>query len=192
MADRAIIGSVAVRVIPDLKNFRRKTQAELDAAEASLDPIDVDIRPDTKGLKVEVKRAVEEADAAAGDIEIDVDVDTNRALASIRQLNKTIASARNSIKLDVDIPDGNTIQQRLRQTLSKINREARDGAKIEFADIGLKMKAIFNNRELRSQVNRHIDVLESQIKDIEARLTISTSPRETARLKAKMALLSET
>lgn len=87
----AIIGRVAVKVLPDTGSFRQDAQRELDAVEREIKPIEVTINPkvDLNQLVQEVNRAHEVAQAALRDITLHVNVDT-RNIGGLNDVNNSL------------------------------------------------------------------------------------------------------
>lgn len=104
---REIIGSVAVKVVPDTSNFRRDAQRDLDKVERTLDDVLVEIEVNASQAVREAERAVDAAQAAVSKqaIRLKFDADNTdevrRAIKSIdRELNKL--QARTTVKVELN------------------------------------------------------------------------------------------
>lgn len=131
----AIIGRVAVKVLPDTSEFRADAQRELDAIESELKPIEVQINPkiDLEQIVSEVNRARDVAQAAMRDITLHVNVDTRNFGNGLNDVNNqlgnfdhvrtiTIDGGTSDIKVQVD----QTSKAHALLELAQLQREIQD------------------------------------------------------------------
>ena len=94
MPAEVIIGSVGVKITPDLTDFRREAERDLDRVERELKDVEVGIDLDDKGVKAKAKALSEELSSEIGDIEVGVDVNVKQAAAlkAIQAIQKQMAA----------------------------------------------------------------------------------------------------
>jgi hypothetical protein len=127
----AVIGRVAIKVLPDVSDFGPQLQAQLEAIESSLRiqiPVDLDTgdletelrraealleassqairvptRLDTSGAVQEAARVAAEAEAVVGQVDIPVDVDTAGGLAQLGVLSAAVRALEQDAVVDVEV-----------------------------------------------------------------------------------------
>jgi phage-related protein len=99
----AIIGRVAVKVLPDTDSFRSDAQKQLNAIEKELEPIKVQLVPDIdlEEVKSQARRAREVAQAELREITLNVKVDTNNVSRDLANMNNSLDNLDNTRTIHV-------------------------------------------------------------------------------------------
>lgn len=103
MPGDAIIGKVAVKVIPDTKLFKDDLEKQLEKIEKQLDDVAVQIRPvlDGTNIKAEAKRIQEDAQKSIGRITLAIDLDDQD---SIRKAMAQVQTQIDNLNADFSLP----------------------------------------------------------------------------------------
>jgi phage-related protein len=119
MPGEAIIGKVAVKVIPDTKNFKKELEAQLKKIEKEVKDFKVTITPklNDADVKAQARKAREVAQAEMKDLKLGVDLDNQdsikRALAT---LESQLAKLRESTQLKIGFNEHD-----IREAMDKLN-----------------------------------------------------------------------
>lgn len=99
----AIIGKVAVKVIPNTKTFKKEAQTELDKIEKELGEVEVKLKPtiDGQDIKRKAKTLQQEVQASMTDIKLRVDIDNQESLKKNLALLEHQLSRMNEMVIDV-------------------------------------------------------------------------------------------
>lgn len=118
----AIIGKVAVKVIPDTKQFRKELKAQLEAIEKKLEPIKVKVALDGDKIKADAKKIEEEAKKALKSITIRVNIkDQDNLRANIARIEAELKKLdEKSIKVKLNRKDLNARLDKLKADLDKV------------------------------------------------------------------------
>lgn len=184
MPGEVVIGSVAVKVLPDLTNFRRETKRELEQAEKTLPDVEVEVSPDGSGLPGKVRKIVEAADKAAPNIKVGVEVDNASALKAISAVNDAISRTRTKLKIGVETPK---LTQVVKDLKKKLSAAAEEGSRdISFAGKKFMFEAGLDLGGTKAELAKRMKELEAQLRPLEIELKTSLSPKRKAELEAKI------
>lgn len=106
MPGEAIIGKVAVKVIPDTTKFKKELEGQLKKIEKSLKDIKVSIAPEVDDAQVRAaaKKAREVAQAEMKDLKLGVDLDNQDSInKAIARLNAELTKLRENHILEVGL-----------------------------------------------------------------------------------------
>ena len=203
MAGKVTVGTVYLKVQPDLVGFRRK----VEQGAKGLDDVELDVTPDMDGFRQKVKSATKGMKA-----EVDVVADTKRMIADTKAAMKKIsddaqrnghlqlmadfahASADRKIKRFLDKANATSVVQLKvagldRSQTSKISDQiervtSRDPVKIRFA-------------VQRDQLNRAMDNVRAELKKFgpgtrrSIQLALGTSPKDSGSQRKQIAFLDQ-
>jgi hypothetical protein len=111
-ADGNVVGSIKVRVKPDLTGFRTELETQLERIEQQVQgTVKVNADFDANGLSEKVQTA---ARAAETDVEVGTDLDSAGLAAKVRSAAK---AAETDVKVGVDSPSLDRFQQRMLATV---------------------------------------------------------------------------
>jgi hypothetical protein len=106
MPGEAIIGKVAVKVVPDTTDFKDKLKADLEKIEKSLGDLEVKITPkiDDSEIAAEAKKAREIAEKELSNVTLRVDLDNAESVRrNLSQLEAQLARLHETTEIDVDM-----------------------------------------------------------------------------------------
>lgn len=111
------VGKVSLRVMPDLKGFREKVEAEI----RKIGDVEVDVNPDMNGFRQKVKSATKGMDAT-----VDVHADTKRLIAETEAALKALKNRNFNIgKMHMDaVFREESADRRIKQFLKKADATA--------------------------------------------------------------------
>lgn len=194
MPGQAIIGKVAVKVIPDTTGFKQELQTQLNAIEKELNSIEVKIEPkiDQAQVVAEAKAAGKAAQEAIGNVTLKVNLDDQDSIRrNLSILENQLKKLGEDFPLKVDFSNMDEVmtaidllEERLSQVahlrivvdeddrgsieraLKKINAEiqALAEAEIEPIDIKLDLDSLKAERDRLQLIADHLEAIELDVK----------------------------
>ena len=191
MPAEVIIGSVGVKITPDLTDFRREAERDLDRVERELKDVEVGIDLDDKGVKAKAKALSEELSSEIGDIEVGVDVNVKQAAAlkAIQAIQKQMAATRQALRINVETPSVTQIVKDTRVKLANASRELQADRAMEIAkfkfDIGL------DRNKTKLELDAHMKALQATLRPLEVELSTNISAARRAKLESQIARIKQ-
>lgn len=173
----AIIGKVAVKVIPDTSGFKQKLKAKLKKIEEQTKDLQVTIVPklDSKGLNGEVRRAVTAAERTAGQINLKVNIfDQESLAANIKRLEAELK------KIDDRVIPVNLDKESIKREIEKFQKEL-----ARVAHIKLRV-----DKKSASSLESAISKIDAELRKLDEREVTYRLDRESLE-KAKAELQKE-
>jgi hypothetical protein len=127
MPGEAIIGKVAVKVVPDTSNFKDDLKEQLEKIERSLGDLEVKIMPklDDTEVRAEAKKAKEIAEKELSNVTLHVDLDNADSVRrNLSQLEAQLARLQETTEIEVDM-------QNMDDVLSAIDLLEEEGIGVE-------------------------------------------------------------
>lgn len=184
----AIIGRVAVKVIPDTDNFRSDAQRQLDAIEKELKPLQIQFDVDTAKLIEQVTAARDAAQASLRDLTVKVRVDNsglNGVSDQLGSLDHQTVIGGGTSRIDVQIDEKSkadalaelaAMRSQIRDMVAHIHIDVSqpdiDKAKAELAALHSEVD------RLNADVRVHLDRTSSA--ETSARLDALARPRDVS------------
>jgi hypothetical protein len=106
MPGEAIIGKVAVKVVPDTTDFKEKLKADLEKIEHELRDLEVKITPkiDDSQIVEEARKAKALAEKELGNVNLRVDLDNADSVRrNLNQLEAQLARLHETTEIEVDM-----------------------------------------------------------------------------------------
>lgn len=185
----AVVGKVAIKVLPDTDDFRKKVKKQVEAELAGYKP---ELKIEITDAREEARRAREEAEAElAKKLTLKVDLgDTGDVIRGIAEIDAALAALRRTtIEIDLDEDSLNAVKRDLLEIDNADFSRLKD--EIDSAFDNIELKPTLTERD-KQKFKREVDNLYSRIDALKVRLQVEDlSDRERARIENQIGDLHE-